>query len=395
MRKLFFLRSLYIPFTLTQPLILLIMKKLFLFFLICSLCSFCSQDSLENPEPTPENPNSGWSYYEKFEPEDGKVLVFVGQTLTAVGGLDAYDDGYVNHFKMPAGITGYTGIPYLPGLTRTNNWGADDNNLSFYLKDTDFDNSVLSVAISLGSNNEEVNKVANGSHDSNISYLANWCKDARRPIFLRVGIEPDNPWNPIDAQAFVSAYRHVVDVLKAAKVNNVAYIFQSAGWNNVNENRLKSYYPGDDYVDWIGLSFFNYSYLKYAQEVVDFARENNKPVAIVEAAAMLSDPNTEELQAVQLSSPQTAQILWDKWFDPFFELIEKNPDVVKSFSYINHDWRGETYWEGNVFGSLDSRIQTSDYISERWITKLSGNRYIHASSTLFDYLENREQVTKD
>src|SRR5690606_16950018 len=135
--------------------------------------------------------------YEKFEPEDGKVLVFVGQTLTAGGGLDAYDDGYVNHFKTPAGITGYTGIPYLPGLTRTNNREADDNNLSLYLEDNDFDNSVVCIAISLGSNTEEVNNVAKGSHDTYISSLVKWCRGARRPIFLRVGIEPDNPWNPI------------------------------------------------------------------------------------------------------------------------------------------------------------------------------------------------------
>lgn len=371
------------------------MKKLVLFFYICSLCSFCSHDNIGTQDQNPIPPDFDNTHYEKFEPENGKVLVFVGQTLTAVGGLDNYSDGYVDYFQMPAGITGYTGIPYLPGLTATSNWGADDNNLSLYLKDPDFDNSALSIAISLGTNNSEVDKVAKGTYDTYITYLANWCKDAGRPIFLRVGIEPDNPWNPIDAKTFVAAYRHVVDVFRSSKVNNVAYIFQSAGWSNVTEDRLKSYYPGNDYVDWVGLSFFNYSYVSYAEQVIEFARKNKKPVAIVEAAAMASDPNTKELQAVQLSNTGTAQVLWDKWFNPFFTLIENNPDVVKMFSYINHDWRGETYWEGNVFGSLDSRIQTSDYISEKWVAKLSNSRYMHASNTLFDYLENREKVIRN
>lgn len=395
MLKLFFLRSLCSPIHINQPLILLIMKKLVLFFLMCALCSFCSQEGSDIPIQQNGDPDPNKAYYEKFEPEDGKVLVFAGQTLTAVGGLDDYDDGYVDHFKMPAGITGYTGLPHLPGLTMTSNWGADDNNLSLYLKDDDFNNSVLSIALSLGSNTSEVSTLVTGQRDFNISYLANWCKEANRPIFLRIGIEPDNPWNPIDASAFVMAYRYVVNSFRKSNVDNVAFMFQSTGWNNVSESRLNSYYPGDDYVDWIGLSYFNYSYVEYAQAVVDFARKKEKPVAIVEAAAMLSDPVTQQLTSVLLSNSVTEQVLWEKWFGSFFELIEKNPDVIKSFSYINHDWRGESYWEGNVYSLLDSRIQTSDYISDKWVAKLSSNRYIHASNTLFDYLENRELVTKD
>ena len=30
----------------------------------------------------------------KFEPEDGKCLLFVGQDMDAIGGLKAYSDGY-------------------------------------------------------------------------------------------------------------------------------------------------------------------------------------------------------------------------------------------------------------------------------------------------------------
>ena len=36
---------------------------------------------------------------EKFEPIDGKVLLFIGQELAAVGGLDEYSDGYLDHFE--------------------------------------------------------------------------------------------------------------------------------------------------------------------------------------------------------------------------------------------------------------------------------------------------------
>lgn len=42
--------------------------------------------------------------YAKFEPEDGKCLVFIGQDMEAIGGIEG-KEGYVNFFGTPAGIT--------------------------------------------------------------------------------------------------------------------------------------------------------------------------------------------------------------------------------------------------------------------------------------------------
>lgn len=71
--------------------------------------------------------------YAKFEPEDGKCLVFIGQDMEAIGGIEG-KEGYVNFFGTPAGITIYTnirpgdvsyGYTYqgLDGLTSNANWG--------------------------------------------------------------------------------------------------------------------------------------------------------------------------------------------------------------------------------------------------------------------------------
>ena len=46
----------------------------------------------------------------KFEPSGDQVLLFVGQELEAVGGLEQYNDGYLDHFDKPAGWTTYTNI---------------------------------------------------------------------------------------------------------------------------------------------------------------------------------------------------------------------------------------------------------------------------------------------
>ena len=38
--------------------------------------------------------------YAKFEPEDGKCLVFIGQDMEAIGGIEG-KEGYINFFGTP------------------------------------------------------------------------------------------------------------------------------------------------------------------------------------------------------------------------------------------------------------------------------------------------------
>lgn len=47
---------------------------------------------------------------QKFEPKDGECLVFIGQDLEAIGGLDDYQEGYADFFETPAGVTVYTNL---------------------------------------------------------------------------------------------------------------------------------------------------------------------------------------------------------------------------------------------------------------------------------------------
>ncbi len=44
---------------------------------------------------------------------------------------------------------------------------------------------------------------------------------------------------------------------------------------------------------------------------------------------------TEETKETILGNPDQAQEDWDKWFVPFFDTTEENPDVVKAVRYIN------------------------------------------------------------
>ncbi|MCD8166579.1 MAG: hypothetical protein LUE93_10980 [Bacteroides sp.] len=117
----------------------------------------------------------------KYEPEDGRCLVFIGQDMEAIGGVPG-KTGYIDYFGTPAGITLYTnirpgdhsyGYTYqgLDGLTSNANWGAGN-----CFADRQLASPLLShcdVAIGLELVNHE-KRVARGEHDDYILRLARW-----------------------------------------------------------------------------------------------------------------------------------------------------------------------------------------------------------------------------
>ncbi len=337
----------------------------------------------------------------KFEPADGKCLLFVGQEMTAIGGLAEFNDGYLDHFKTPAGFTMYTkirpgdeefGFTYqnIPsGIFTTDDWGDSPSNMSLQVADEDFKNMALAIGFEMV-NHEE--KIANGSHDSIVMVLGDWIKSlGDRPVFLRIGYEFGGSWNHYDRENYIKAYRRMKDMYDAAGITNIAYVWQSHGWDEPLDY-LESWYPGDTYVDWCSYSFFS----RFDESnMIKFARKKGKPVFIAEATPTINGPTTKtngKTKETILSNPTQAAEAWEKWFIPFFNTIEKNEDVVKAISYINCHWKGNRMWVDNpTFQDVDARLQINTDIAKKWKDKVYTDRYIHASDNLFEELTNKNK----
>ena len=331
----------------------------------------------------------------KFEPEDGKCILFVGQELSAIGGLEEYNDGYFDHFQNPGGFTMYTNFSPgdtmfgyvtkgLDGLETTDNWGDSASNMSLQLKDEDFRNSALAIGLWMVNHEEEV---ADGLQDQLIDRLGQYLKKlGHRPVFLRIGYEFGGEWNHYDRQSYLAAYRRIKDRYDAAGINNVAYVWQSHGWG-MSQEELEGWYPGDEYVDWCAYSFFS----RFDEvEMIEFARKKGKPVFIAEASATISTPTVKidgKTKETILSDPEQGEEAWEKWFIPFFRTIEENEDVIKAVSYINCHWKANPMWYDNpTFQDVDARLQTNPEIARKWKEKTEAGRFLHASDTLFTHL---------
>ncbi len=373
-----------------------------IFYLLLVLILLACQSKVENKNKKEEEKVSTTAQKQraKFEPEDGKCLLFVGQELTAIGGLETYNDGYLDYFKTPGGFTMYTkirpgdeefGFTYTntpAGIFTADDWGDSPSNLSLQVVDEDFKNMALAIGFEMV--NHE-GKIAAGEHDSIVMVLGNWIKSlGNRPVFLRIGYEFGGAWNHYNRENYIAAYRRIKDMYDQAGINNIAYVWQSHGWEEPMDY-LESWYPGDDYVDWCGYSFFS----RWDEtNMIEFARKHHKPVFIAEATPTISTDSvktTGMTEATILSNPEQAKEAWEKWFVPFFKTIEENPDVVKAVSYINCHWKANRMWFNNpTFKRVDARLHLNPDIAKKWKEKVYTERYLHASEGLFEelWLEN-------
>ncbi|WP_462250326.1 glycosyl hydrolase [Ekhidna sp.] len=314
----------------------------------------------------------------KFEPADGSCLVFIGQDTETIGGLANYSDGYCDYFDMPAGITLYSNLSpginsygYITkgndGLKETANWGAGDSCAKCHFENEKFNEVMLALGVSMVGHEKAI---AKGNHDQLIEDLALWVKGLKRPVFLRLGYEFDGwDWNNYSRKHYLNAWRKVHAVFNELEVGNVAFVWQSKGVGSSQEI-LEEWYPGDEYVDWCGYSYFG----NPDTEMLTFARKHSKPVFIAEASPVRE--NDGLYFSSLLSNPEEADKLWEQWFIPFFETIDEHSDVIKAFSYINTNWQKQIMWKNNpLFKHVDARIQSSEYVSEKWKTELAKPKY--------------------
>lgn len=358
-----------------------------IFFGLTISCFACGQNNSIESESTFKNsqPETTRSLA-KFEPPEGKVLVFAGQDLESIGGTEEYSNGYVDHFPMPYGVTLYTGIgggdgsftqnndKPLRGVREVENLGNGPTGMTFLTNNSKFENSALAIGLSLV-NNEK--KVAAGELDENIKKLGEYFLSlGERPVFLRTGYEFDGyPWNHYDRPSWIAAYKRIKDKLDEQGVTNVAYVWQSVGFVS-DPYQLDDWYPGDAYVDWCGFSFFN----RWREvEMIEYARKKGKPVFIAEASATISDHTAKfdgDCKETKLGNPEQAREAWERWFLPFFKTIEENTDVIKAIHYINCDWTARPMWDENpTFRDIDARLQMSPFISEEWRKRMNSELY--------------------
>lgn len=107
-----------------------------------------------------------------------------------------------------------------------------------------------------------------GKWDSYIDMWADGAKAFGKPFFVSFCNEMNGDWFPWSGiyyggkkggnEVLKKAWRHVVDRVRARGANNILWVFHVNAFPAINDvwNMMASYYPGPEYVDWLGLSVY-------------------------------------------------------------------------------------------------------------------------------------------
>ncbi|MCP3820519.1 hypothetical protein NLX86_21205 [Streptomyces sp. A3M-1-3] len=113
--------------------------------------------------------------------------------------------------------------------------------------------------------------IASGKYDEEIiDPQARRIKAYGKRIFFSFDQEVDFRVNDAGTPAeYVAAYRHLHDRFKALGVDNVVWVWTVSGYLKHGE-LMKQLYPGDAYVDWIGMDQYNYFLCHKSPNWLDF-----------------------------------------------------------------------------------------------------------------------------
>ena len=373
----------------------------------------------------------------KLLPPGKKILLSIGQDLKTE---QDYINGGVNQkgFPVPGAVVSYNSFHTLeeptypqygalgeaPDGTPYNNdvnWGAGPLNARNAADG--YPESALVIALNIADGGDPgdvwcsgcISQIGGGAYDTEIKALAAFCKRRpNEPIYLRIGFEFDGKWNLgySNTGAFKSAWRRIVDVMRGEGVNNVAYVWQSCAspiddiLEKKHEN-IQDWWPGDNYVDWLGLSWFMlpgekplvsgydpHTQKQLADEVVSLARSKKKPVMIAESTPQGYD--LTELKNCHMSPiwdgdaatgcvSKSAGQIWNEWFVPYFDYIYANKDVIRHVTYINVNWEDDTdkfgpgsnYAEG-YWGRAG--VHVNNTIANNWKTEITKSVWMHGGT---------------
>lgn len=204
-------------------------------------------------------------------------------------------------------------------------------------------------------------KIIDGDFDDYLHQYAKDVKEYSEPLLIDFAVEMNGDWFPWSGvinggaektgygdiekadgpEKFVDAYRHIIDIFRDKEVKNVTWFFHPDVYSypeNQTWNAPKEYYPGDDYIDWIGISIYgpqnpNENYWQLFSEIIAerekeiLAISDSKPLALLEFGVTDHHP----------LGTKTSWIM-----DAMNTILDKdNPVQFKAISWWHENWEEE------------------------------------------------------
>ncbi len=376
----------------------------FSFFMLVDFCAWGQSQQHTSSEVATDDKLG------KFEPPANKVLLFIGQDSDTISDyISTVPEDNVEGVTLYSELKSAHPKKTLKAMFTPDFWQSGTVDFSKTL--TESPNAAVAIGLALDNCNQENHEanIANGLYDLTIAVMVKHLKSlAPRKVFLRIGYEFDGPWNCYTPDNYKLAFQRIAKAITKQHAENIATVWQSASWPDSYgnpiydtglDNHLDNWYPGDEYVDWVSMSVFyrdlsQWNYVppltpaKGQENILSFARQHKKPVMIAESAPQGFRIAALTNSVIQENNPKpvTAKDIWQGWYQPYFDFIYANNDVIRAVAYINTHWDSQGMWQcksgiaagrpGCSQGNWgDSRIQANDYIKARWLNQVTNSDY--------------------
>ena len=172
-----------------------------------------------------------------------------------------------------------------------------------------------------------VQSIAEGHSDAYITQFAKAVRALNLPVALSFGHEMNGFWYPWGTRQttpaeFVAAWRRIHNLFTRAGATNVIWVWNPNDIYPVPQVQLKPYYPGNAYVNWIGITGYvattgphTYGSL-YAPTVQEIRSFTAKPFIIAETSVETGPGEVASAkQLIVRTVAEHADVLGLIWFD--------------------------------------------------------------------------------
>jgi mannan endo-1,4-beta-mannosidase len=196
----------------------------------------------------------------------------------------------------------------------------------------------ITLLVQIDPTDASVAAIAAGDYDSYLRAYADSVRAFGHAVVIGFGQEMNAPWyswgyGHVPAATFVAAWRHLVSLFRQQGAGNVTWLWTIAA-DTPGTGPIASWWPGDQYVTWVGLDGFYYlpsdTFDTLFGPTVDQVRSfTSKPMLLSETAV---GPDAGQFAKIQdlFSGITTHRMLGLVWFD-----------VDQDQGIYHQDWRIE------------------------------------------------------
>lgn len=117
---------------------------------------------------------------------------------------------------------------------------------------------VVQICLNMPNENDSLKAVLQDSANSYLQQTMEYLNSLKAPVLLRIGGEMNVWQNLAEPALYKQAYVKIANMARS-NTQNVALVFSPNDISNWSTN-IDDYYPGDSYVDWVGVSLYTNMY---------------------------------------------------------------------------------------------------------------------------------------